>query len=139
MVFPAILGPIGLGLYGAAAQYHLHYMILALSFFFVTFASTWAVPICLNYTVECFITSASQAAIIVNCYRLAFAIALGFFVFPWEKAVDVGWTFGMAAIFEVFAAFLIFILGWKGKAMRRWTFSSLLATEDGAITVSHGP
>lgn len=133
MVFPAIIGPIGLGLYGAAVQYHLHYMILALGFFFVTFASTWAVPICLNYIVERFITSASQAAIIMNCYRLAFAIALGFFVFPWEKAVDVGWTFGMAVLFEVLAALLIFVLVWKGKVIRRWSFSGLLATEDGSI------
>lgn len=47
-----------------------------------------AVPVCLNYLVECFIYSSNEVANISNCYRLAFAIALGCFVFQCE--VEVG-------------------------------------------------
>ncbi|KAI9877446.1 MAG: hypothetical protein M1830_003868 [Pleopsidium flavum] len=131
MFLPALFGPIGLGIFGAGVQYHLHYMVLALGFFLVTFSSTLSVPVCLNYIIECFITSANEAAVIMSCYRLAFAIPLGFFVFPWENAVGLGWTLGMAAFFDVFAALLIVVLALKGKVLRRFTPRSLLSTEEG--------
>ena len=67
----------------------------------------------------------------MNMYRLAFSIALGFFVFPWQSAVAPGWVFGMAAFFSLLAALLIVVLAWKGKALRRWSPKSLQATEDG--------
>ncbi|KAI9812641.1 MAG: hypothetical protein M1827_004630 [Pycnora praestabilis] len=131
MLLPALLGPIGLGLYGAGVQYHLHFMVLALGFFLVTFASTLAVPVCLNYVVECFITSANAAAVIMNAYRLAFAIALGFFFLPWESKVGVGWVFGMAAFFDLGAALGVGVLLWKGRTLRRFNPRSLQATEEG--------
>ncbi|CAG8974860.1 hypothetical protein HYALB_00000475 [Hymenoscyphus albidus] len=136
MFLPALLGPVGFGLYGAGVQYHLHYMVMALGFFFVIFASTMSVPVCLNYVVECFLDSANEAAIIMNCYRLAFAIALGFFVFPWEEKVGEGWTFGMVAFFDLFAALLIVVLAWRGRYLRKFSSKDFLQTEEGEhITV----
>ncbi|TVY85567.1 putative MFS-type transporter [Lachnellula suecica] len=138
MIFPAVFGPMGFGLFGAGVQYHLHYMVLALGVFFVIFSSTMSVPICLNYVVECFLNSANEVGIIMNCYRLAFAIGLGFFVFPWEVKVGQGWTFGMAACFDLFAALLIGILVWKGKSLRKYTLRGLLKSEEGAsIVIRH--
>ena len=78
-------------------------------------------------------------AIIFNCYRLAFAVALGFFVFHWEDHVGKGWTFGMAAFFDVFAAALVVVVVWKGKWLRRFTPKSLFNTEEGkSLTVADG-
>ena len=131
MLLPAILSPVGLGIFGAALQYHLHYMVLALGLFIVTFSALLSVPVCLNYIVECFITSANEAAIAMNCWRLGFAIALGFFVFPWEAKVGTGWVFGMAAFFDVLVALLIALLAWKGHILRRYTMKSLTVTEEG--------
>ena len=133
MLISAFAGPVGLGLYGAGIQYHLHYMILAFGFFLVSWGASLSVPVCLNYIIECFVESANAAAISMNCYRIGFSIALGFFVFQWEAKVGPGWAFGMAAFFDVFAALLIGVLVWKGKTLRRYTPKSLLATEEGSV------
>ena len=49
-----ILNPIGLGIFGAALEYRLHYMVLALAVFIVTVGSLASVPVTVNYLVECF-------------------------------------------------------------------------------------
>ena len=92
MLLPANLSPIGLGVFDAGLQYHLHYMVLAVRFFLVAFSVILSVPVCLNYVVECFLTSPNEAAIALNIYRLAFAVSIGFFVFEWEVAVGIGWV-----------------------------------------------
>jgi hypothetical protein len=123
--------PIGLGIFGAELQYHLHFMVLALGLFLVVFAAILSVPGCINYVTECFLTSANEVAVAMKMYRLGFLIALGFFIFPWEAAVGAGWVFGMAAFFDIFAAILIALLAWKGHLLRRLSSNGLLATEDG--------
>lgn len=139
MLLPAVVSPIGLGIFGAGLQYHLHFMVLALGLFLVVFAATLSVPICINYVTECFLTSVNEVAITMNMYRLGFSIALGFFVFPWVAAVGAGWLFGMAAFFNIFAALLIVLLAWRGQRFRRLTPKGLLATEDGEkVDVSGG-
>ena len=132
MVVPALISPLGLGIFGAGLQYHLHFMVLSLGNFLVVFSATLSVPVCTNYVVECFVSSSNEVAISMNMYRLAFSIALGFFIFPWESDVGLGWVFGMAAFFDVFAALLIGFLAWKGKSLRRFSPKNLQATEDGA-------
>ncbi|RAK99002.1 putative polyamine transporter [Aspergillus ibericus CBS 121593] len=118
ILLPGVVGPIGLGLFGAALQYHLHYMVLAVGFFFIVFSSMLAVPICLNYIVECYKEDATEAAIAMNAWRLSFAIATGFIFTPWMDAVGPGWLFGMAAFFSLFALLNVGVLVWKGKALR---------------------
>lgn len=114
-------------------------MVLALGFFILNCASTMAVPVCLNYLIECFIHSSNEVAIIFNCYRLAFSIGLDFFVFPWEADVGDGWTFGMAAFFNLFAGLLIVVLVWKGPFLRKYTPKSLFDSEEGKkVTVVDG-
>ena len=111
-------------------------MVLALGLFLVVFAATISVPICINYATECFLTSANEVAVAMNMYRLGFSIALGFFIFPWESAVGVGWVFGMAALFEVLVGALVAVLVWRGEMFRRMGPRGLLATEDGERVVS---
>ena len=136
IVLPGLVSPIGLGIFGAALQYHLHFMVLALGLFLVIFAATISVPICINYATECFLTSASEVAVAMNMYRLGFSIALGFFIFPWESAVGVGWVFGMAAFFEILVSGLVAVLIWRGETVRRMWSRGLMATEDGERVVS---
>ena len=131
VVLPALLSPLGLGIFGAALQYHLHFMVLALGVFLVVFAATPAVPVCINYVAECFLASANEAAVAMNMYRLGFSIALGFFIFPWKAAVGAGWVFGMAAFFEIFVALLVGLLLWKGQTLRRLSTKQFLVTKDG--------
>lgn len=131
MIIPGIISPIGLGIFGAGLQYHLHFMVLALGLFLVVFSATLSVPVCINYVTECFTTSANEVSITMNMYRLAFSIPLGFFVFPWQRVVGVGWVFGMAAFFDLMAAFLIGLLVWKDKVLRQLSPKSLVSTEEG--------
>ena len=136
IILPSLISPIGLGIFGAALQYHLHFMVLALGLFLVVFAATISVPICVNYATECFLTSASEVAVAMNMYRLAFPIGLGFFIFFWESAVLVGWVFGMGAFFEILVGGLVAVLVWRGEVLRRMGPRRLVATEDGEKVVS---
>lgn len=131
IILPGFVSPIGLGIFGAALQYHLHFMVLALGLFLVVFAATLSVPVCINYATECFLTSANEVAVAMNMYRLGFSIALGFFIFPWEAAVGPGWVFGMAAFFDIFVGILVALLAWRGQALRRISPKLLFVTEDG--------
>ena len=106
-------------------------MVLALGLFLVVFAATLGVPVCMNYATECFLTSPNELSVAMNMYRLSLTISLGFFSFPWERAVGVGWVFGMAAIFEIAMSIVVVLLAWKGKALRGISPKWRLNTEDG--------
>lgn len=136
ILLPGLVAPIGLGIFGAAVQHHLHYTILALGFFLIVFSSMLAVPICLNYIVECYKEDATEAAIAMNTWRLSFAIATGFIFAPWMAAVGVGWMFGMAAFFDLLALCMVGILVWKGDFLRK--HSPMLSSEEGVKIVGGG-
>ncbi|MCJ1358869.1 MAG: hypothetical protein MMC33_008869 [Icmadophila ericetorum] len=119
LIFPALIQPIGLGIFGAGLQYHTHYMVLALGAFLNTLGAFIAIPICVIYVIECFTTHAVEASVIMNLYRLVFGLAIPFFIDPWIARVGVGWTFGMSAFFTLFFAFLLALLVWKGESLRQ--------------------
>src|ERR1700761_1103856 len=49
LILPSVLLPIGLGLYGAGLQYHLHFMVLAVASFLIWFSALLLMPVCYNY------------------------------------------------------------------------------------------
>ncbi|KAI4199449.1 MAG: hypothetical protein LQ348_001888 [Seirophora lacunosa] len=67
----AVASPVGLGLFGAGLQYHLHYMVLALGVFLLIFGGTYSTPITVNYVTECFPQSALEVAVIMGVYRFS--------------------------------------------------------------------
>ena len=127
-----ILLPIGLGISGVALQYHTHYMVLALGVFLITFSAMLSVPVAVNYVVECFREHALETSAIMGAYRLTFGLAIPFFVTPWEKAVGIGWVFGMAAFFSVGAFMLLVLLMLKGHEIRDFSFDGVASTEEGS-------
>ncbi len=132
MIFPAMTSPIGLGIFGAGLQYHLHYMVLALGTFMVNFSALLCVPVCINYVVECFVGYAVEVSVAMNMYRLALGLALPFFFEQWSQAVGIGWVFGMAAFFSLFGMMLMFLLGWKGQLFRELVIlRGIQETEEG--------
>ena len=66
-------------------------MVLALGTFLVIFGACYCTPISVNYIIECFKTSSLEVAVIMNVYRQILALALPFFIFPWQGAVSAGW------------------------------------------------
>ncbi|CAG8901689.1 unnamed protein product [Penicillium egyptiacum] len=137
-----VINPIGLGIFGAALQYHLHYMVLALAVFIVTVGSLASVPVTVNYVVECFTRYPAEAGIVIGAYRIAYGLTISFYINPWVEAVDVGWVYGMMAFFAVFSFMFVMLLMWKGHAIRKIQFASLGSSEEGerligANSVSH--
>ncbi|CAG7920832.1 unnamed protein product [Penicillium olsonii] len=126
-----VLNPIGLGIFGAALQYHLHYMVLALAVFIVTIGSLASVPVTVNYVVECFTKYPAEAGIVIGAYRIVYGLTISFYINPWVAAVDVGWVYGMMAFFAVFSFMFVMLLMWKGPAIRKIQFVSLGSSEEG--------
>ncbi|KAJ5962293.1 hypothetical protein N7501_007234 [Penicillium viridicatum] len=126
-----VINPIGLGIFGAALQYHLHYMVLALAVFIVTVGSLASVPVTVNYVVECFTRYPAEAGIVIGAYRIVYGLTISFYINPWVEAVDVGWVYGMMAFFAVFSYMFVMLLMWKGHAIRKIQFSSLGSSEEG--------
>ena len=131
-----IVMPIGLGLFGSALQYHLHYMVLALGSALISFAAVSSVPMPMNYLVESFKGNPMEVGVTLNFYRLLLGLIVPLFIVEWQEAVGVGWVFGMSAFFSLFAMALVSLLFWKGKLIRSWTPGRVLNAEEGNFKVS---
>lgn len=131
--FPGlIIMPIGLGLFGASLEYHLHYMVLAMGAFFIVFSATAAVPVSLNYVVESFERNPQEVGTCMNMFRLLLGLIIPFFLDEWEEAMSIGWVFGTAAFVSLFTWILIMLLMWKGQLIRQWSVGhTSVAIEDG--------
>lgn len=136
--FPCLIVlPIGLGFCGAALEYHLHYMVLAVGYFLVNFGAVAAVSPTSNYIVECFEDAPQEVGVALNAWRLLLGLAIPLFFDDWEAAVGRGWVFGMAAFFSIFEFFLVMILMWKGHSLKPYSLLKRKETfEDGAKVVS---
>ena len=129
---PSLIGlNIGLGLFGAALQYHLHWIVAAIGNFLLNVSSNVAVPVIVNYEVECFTKYPVEAATIMNFYRTIFGIAIPFFIDGWEANVGVGWVFGMMAFVSIAAFCLIIVLILAGHQIRHYFHSDILSSEEG--------
>ncbi|KAL2014532.1 hypothetical protein VTN00DRAFT_2057 [Thermoascus crustaceus] len=127
-----LIMPVGLGIFGAALQYHLHYMVLALGSFLVTFAAFCSVPVAVNYMIECFKDNATEVACIMGTYRLGLGVAVPFFIDAWIDGVGgPGWVFGMMAFFSLFAFSLIVVLMLYGHTLRQVRIGRLAHDEEG--------
>jgi hypothetical protein len=131
LVPPFIVLPTALGLFGAALQYHLHYMVLALAVFLINFCEVAIVPIVINYVVESFTDHAAEVTTVLNFYRLVLGLLVPFFIVPWEERVGPGWVFGMMSFFTIFAFSFMGVLMWKGPMLRKMGFSRFRNSEEG--------
>ncbi|ELR03006.1 hypothetical protein VC83_01430 [Pseudogymnoascus destructans] len=133
-LLPGFLLPIGLAIYGAGLQLHLHYMVLALASFVIWFAALLALPVCYNYIVECFVQTPVEASVALNSYRIAFGLMSVFIITQWQGAVGVGWMWGMGSLFVLLVDGLMVIVLLKGHEVRKYTSrisSTIAVTEDG--------
>lgn len=106
-------------------------MVAAVGNFLLNFSSNVAVPVLVNYEVECFTKYPVEAATIMNFYRTVFGIAIPFFIDGWEASVGVGWVFGMMAFVSMAAFSLIIVLMFAGHKIRHYFPSSIMSTEEG--------
>lgn len=131
--------PVGLGIFGASLGYHLHYMVLAVGNFLIFFGGSAAVPVIVNYVVECYTDYGNEASASMNVYRLSLGVVIPFFVGPWERSVGLGWVFGMMAMFSVAIFGLVIALMWKGSVLRDMKGWGLrIKSEEGTRVVKTG-
>lgn len=132
--------PAGLGIFGAALQYHLHYMVLALASFLIAIGGPTSVPVSLNYVAESFRRYPQEVGAAMNTYRLVFALFIPFFFDGWVRRVGVGWAFGMQAFFSIAVfAFGLGPLMLFGERIRSWSFVDGGEAEDGIDGDGPGP
>lgn len=132
---PAVLLPVGLGIFGSALEYHLHYMVLALAVFLINFCEIALVPVVITYVVECFTHHAAEVNTVLNFFRLILGSVVPFFIEPWLVRVGPDWVFGMMAFFTVFAFSLTGLLAWKGEDIRGCSLPSVRRSEEGTRVV----
>lgn len=133
-ILPCIILPIGLGIYGAGLEFHLHFMVLALASFLIWFGALLSLPVCYNYIIECFLHHPVEASVSLNAYRVSFGLLTVFVVTQWQSAVGVGWMWGMGALLILVVDILMIVAILKGHRVRRWAFNkSIVATEDGLM------
>jgi hypothetical protein len=125
-----ILQPIGLGLVGAALQYHLHWIVFAIGQVLVTIGCLVSIPITVNYICECFRTHTSEAVIPVNSMRLYLGLSINFYSTSWVADVSIGWFYGMMAFFSAFSFIFIVILMVWGHTIRKWTPFGMGSSEE---------
>lgn len=133
-ILPSVLLPIGLGIYGAGLQYHLHFMVLALASFLIWFGALLALPVCYNYVVECFLHHPVEASVSLNAYRVSFGLLSVFIITDWQSAMGVGWMWGMGAFLVLFVDLIMACIILKGHQVRRLTVRlnpDIANTEDG--------
>lgn len=128
--FPALVMPIGLGLFGACLEYHLHFIVLAAALFLIAFSTLASMPIAVNYGIEAFGQYPQEVGAALNAYRQVLAVSVSFFFAAWEKKVGIGWVFGMAAFF-CFATFLgMVLLAFAGEKIRKVTIGKSAYQEE---------
>ncbi|KAK1808613.1 hypothetical protein LTR12_017022 [Friedmanniomyces endolithicus] len=140
-IVPGIVLPIGLSIYVASVQYHLHFMVMALGSFLIWFGALLALPVCYNYIVECFLHHPVEASVSLNAYRVSFGLMSVFIVTNWQMTMGVGWMYGLGAFLIVFVDILMVIVIRKGHVVREWTAmlsTSIVNTEDGNEVFAHG-
>ncbi|KAI2842545.1 hypothetical protein CBS76997_7646 [Aspergillus niger] len=130
-----IILPIGLGIVGSALQYHLHYMVLALGAYLITFASMSSVPIAVTYMIECVASQPTEVGAFMGAYRLTLGLVVPFFIDQWVARVGFGWVYGMMAFFSIFAFGFVVMLMLFGDRLRERTLAKLAPSEIGAKVI----
>ncbi|KAH8798539.1 major facilitator superfamily domain-containing protein [Xylogone sp. PMI_703] len=121
-----ILGPTGLGLFGASLFYHLHYTVIAGASFLLNFADVAMLSPLQTYVVESIgPTLATEVITILNFYRLILGGLVPLFIFPWIAEVGANWTFGTMAFLMV-TAFCIMagVMVWGEKLRKLNSFQN---------------
>ncbi|PYH92848.1 MFS general substrate transporter [Aspergillus ellipticus CBS 707.79] len=98
---PVIILPIGLGLFGASLQYHLHWAVLAFGYLFISFGAMSIFPVAMTYLCECFPGQISEVAAAMGFWRLVLGLLTTVFITQWRESVGPGWVFGTAALLTI--------------------------------------
>lgn len=130
-----IVLPTGLGIVGSALQYHLHYMVLALGAYLITFASMSSVPVAVTYMIECVASQPTEVGAFMGAYRLTLGLVVPFFINQWVARVGFGWVYGMMAFFSIFAFGFVVVLMTFGASLRERTLAEFAPSEIGAKVI----
>jgi MFS family permease len=138
MAITAVFTPVGLGICGAALKHHYHYMVFALGYFIVAVSVLIAVPVATNYVAESFTQYGTECTLVMTFYRLAWGVAIPFFVEKWIEKVGIEWVYGTAAFITIGSWAFIQVLLWKGDELRNLSLvKSMMSSEGGQTLFEH--
>ena len=122
-----VILPAGLGIFGAALQYHLHYMVLAFAVCIINITETALVPVMNNYVCECFVGHAQEVTTVLNFYRLILGLTVTFYISQWTTAVGAGWAFGTSKLLHFSLVRRRFVDHFQWDSSPWLAFASLLS------------
>ncbi|KAI1841022.1 hypothetical protein JX266_012803 [Neoarthrinium moseri] len=126
-----ILTPIGLGLVGACMQYRLHWVVMAIGNFLVTFGAMQGIPVTMNYVAECFRRNTVEAVVPLSSMRLLFGLTINFYINLWIAAMGIGWVYGLMSLLCAGSFGCLVVLMWKGHAIRGASPFHIAFSEEG--------
>ncbi|KAI1392455.1 MFS general substrate transporter [Hypoxylon trugodes] len=129
VMLPAmILGPVGLVIYGLAAQLNLHWIAYFFGSGLASFGGYFYYSFTLAYAVDSYNSNTSEMLIAINVGKQAVSFGLGFGVLDWVMesgyAAIIAGAFG-GVFFVNNLALILFML--RGKQIRRFMSTSWLA------------
>jgi hypothetical protein len=127
LLFPMLISPCGLILYGLTAQRNLHWIGFFIGAAMNQFGSYFYFTFTLAYAVDSYYANTSEMLIAMNLGKQAISFGMGLYLLDW--VTQRGYAVVISGIFcAVLAAnnmsVIIFLL-W-GKKIRRWTSRSWL-------------
>jgi len=94
-----ILLSIALGIFAAALQYHLNYMVIAFAITVVDAVEVALAPVIINYACESFVSYSQEVVTVLDFFRLILGLTVTFYIDGWVAKVGPAWMFGMSRLY----------------------------------------
>ncbi|KAK4682680.1 hypothetical protein QC764_0021690 [Podospora pseudoanserina] len=119
LLVTAVLGAIGLIMWGVGAQHHAHWAVLAVGLGILTASVVAGGSVALSYNIDCYkdISGDTTTAVILVRNLMGFAIAYG--ITPWYTNMGLQNCFIMAGFLALGCTLTFLFMTWKGKDLRR--------------------
>ncbi|KAF2102510.1 MFS general substrate transporter [Rhizodiscina lignyota] len=120
-ILPIIMGPIGLMIWGAGLENHLHWSV-PIAGFGITYGLLCMVPaIGITYVVDCYRPLASETLTGMTAFKNTFAFGLSFGVTPWIELDGYTKVSGYMTLIEGVVLLTVIPMYVFGERLRNWT------------------
>lgn len=123
MILPAIIGPIGILVFGLCVAHKTHWIGAAFGYGMQGFGLTAGSNVLVTYAVDAYLPLASEALVVSFMIRGVSGCLLSLYAYDWIVAAGTANAFGqMVAVQYFFTLFTVLFL-WYGKRLRLFTAS----------------
>lgn len=134
LLLTAVVGPVGLVMFGCATQYHTHWVIPLIGEFLMAFGSIVAGNVTYTYIADVYLERADTALVMLNGLKNLSAFGLVYSLTPWNTHSGYAVAFGCLAVILFCFHIPMLILWMRGSKIRKWQS----AAWESARTGHHG-